>query len=572
MDDSFLSYYNDELKFIREMSGEFAREFPKIAGRLSLDAMGQDMCADPFVERMLEGFAFLSARVRQKQDSEFPRWTQAFFESVYPNYPNPVPSMGVVRIAPKLSEADLAGGFTIPKGTPLRSRQSAGEKTPCIFKTGFDVRLFPLALTSADYADRTLAHMGISSAHLQGVSAGVCLKFTTTAGPADGRLPISQLDLDDLDIHVSGSGDIPVRILEYLTANCVRILVRPLGAGEQETLELSSAGLSLPGLDSEENLLPVDARVFEPYRLLREYFACSKRFNFFRTPGLRSILKNLSGSGFELLFLQDRPDPYIQRHLDKDNFSLFCVPVINLFSKRLDRVQLSHGKHEYAVVPDKSKPYDYEVYALETVTGIGRTSRDERKFYPFYRVTDKLGTADAFYVLRRENRKLTDKEEIGGPKSSYLGSQVWLSVVDRQHKHLESQLRQLAISALCTNRHLPLGMIRNDGTESDFIAEFDLVDSISFVGSPTMPRPAQDEGGLLWRMITHLHPNFHSILDSDTKASGQALRDVLRCLLKLAIMIYASRWMHWTPLSADPLPDVFLPRARFHSCAVMRSA
>lgn len=528
MDEDFLNYYNEELKFIREMSGEFAREFPKVAGRLSLDAMGQDMCADPFVERLLEGFAFLSARVRQKQDAEFPRWTQSFFESVYPTYPSPLPSMGVVRFDPLYKEADLASGLSIPKGTALRSKILPGEKTPCIFKTGHELTLFPLRVESADYFDRTLDQLGIPLPLLDDISAGVRLVFRTTAGAAPERLPISEVALNDLDLHLRGSGDIPVRIFEYLLSRTVRLLIRPVDGGAGPEVVMPASAMQPLGMDRDENLLPHDARVFEGYRLLREYFACPKRFLFLRLSGLREILARFPGDGFEVIYLLGQGSPYMMKHIEGDNFALYCTPVINLFQKRLDRVNLTYSKNEYVVVPDKTKPYDFEVFSIESVKGVGRTSPEETHFYPFYRVTDRLNHVDAFFTTRREPRRLTGTEERFGRKSSYLGSQLWISLVDRNQIHLETHLRQLSITALCTNRHLPLGMARGEGSLTDFEVEIDLVDTICFLGSPTVPRAAQDEGALLWRMINHLHPNYHSIIDEDVKTSGQALRDVLR--------------------------------------------
>ena len=108
VDKRFLLYYNRELQHLRETAGEFASEFPKIAGRLGLDAFD---CADPYVERLLEGFAFLAARVQLKIDAEFPRFTQHLFETVFPHYLAPLPSMAVVQFEPDLSEPDLGRGI-----------------------------------------------------------------------------------------------------------------------------------------------------------------------------------------------------------------------------------------------------------------------------------------------------------------------------------------------------------------------------------------------------------------------------------------------------------------------------
>ena len=118
MDPRLLRYYGRELQFMREMGAEFARDFPKIAGRLGIEAFE---CADPYVERLLEGFAFLAARVQLKIDAEFPRFTQHLLEIIYPHYLTPTPSMAVVQLQPNLREGSLAQGYKVPRGSPMRS-------------------------------------------------------------------------------------------------------------------------------------------------------------------------------------------------------------------------------------------------------------------------------------------------------------------------------------------------------------------------------------------------------------------------------------------------------------------
>jgi type VI secretion system protein ImpG len=151
MDPRLLDYYNRELRFIREMGGEFAREFPKIAGRLGLESFE---CADPYVERLLEGFAFLTARVQLKLDAEFPRFTQHLTESVFPHFLAPTPSMAVVQFQPELSEGALAEGFSIPRGTILRSVLGKGERTVCEYRTAHDATLWPLKLEDVRYLNK----------------------------------------------------------------------------------------------------------------------------------------------------------------------------------------------------------------------------------------------------------------------------------------------------------------------------------------------------------------------------------------------------------------------------------
>src|SRR5215468_368950 len=151
MDERLLGYYNSELRHVREMAGEFAREFPKIAGRLALDRDAKEACQDPYVERLLEGFAFLAARVHLKLDAEFPRFTQGLLETLYPDYLCPIPSMAIVKFEPEMAESALTAGFTIRRGTLLRSQLGKGERTACTFSTAHDVRLLPLAITEARF-------------------------------------------------------------------------------------------------------------------------------------------------------------------------------------------------------------------------------------------------------------------------------------------------------------------------------------------------------------------------------------------------------------------------------------
>ena len=148
MDPRLLRYYNRELQHVREMGGEFAREFPKIAGRLGMEGID---CADPYVERLLEGFAFMAARVQLKIDAQFPTFTQHLFEMVYPHYLATTPSMAVVQFQPDLEEGGLSSGFLIPRHSAMRGNLGKGDQTACTYRTANDVTLWPVALKEAKY-------------------------------------------------------------------------------------------------------------------------------------------------------------------------------------------------------------------------------------------------------------------------------------------------------------------------------------------------------------------------------------------------------------------------------------
>ncbi len=148
MDPRLLTLYEQELRYFRESSAEFARAFPKIASRLGIE--GQEV-ADPYVERLIEATAFLAARVGLKLDAEYPRFTGHLLDIVYPHFLAPTPSMAVVSLACDPDDANLANGPTLPRGSGLRARQAVGQNTHCEFRTSRALRVWPIEVQRAQY-------------------------------------------------------------------------------------------------------------------------------------------------------------------------------------------------------------------------------------------------------------------------------------------------------------------------------------------------------------------------------------------------------------------------------------
>ena len=181
MNPRFLRYYSQELQHLREVGGEFARDYPKIAGRLGLDGFE---CADPYVERLLEGFSFLAARVQMKIDAEFPRFTQHLSELVYPQFLAPTPSMAVVQLQPDLSNPSLKDGYLVPRGSALRSVLGAGDNTACEYRSGHAVTLWPIELVEAKFFTHGGHQAGLNVVLPPAVKAGIRLRLRTCGGVA----------------------------------------------------------------------------------------------------------------------------------------------------------------------------------------------------------------------------------------------------------------------------------------------------------------------------------------------------------------------------------------------------
>jgi len=520
MDPKILRYYNRELQHVREMGAEFAREYPKIAGRLGLEGFE---CADPYVERLLEGFAYLAARVQLKVDAEFPTFTQHLLQMVYPHYLAPTPSMAIAQFQPDLNEAGLAQGYTIPRGTAMRSTVGKDDRTACDYRTAHETQLWPLQIKEAKYYSSAagLASIGIGAP--EGVRAGLRITLHATAG-----VPLSGLALDDLTLHLSGADELPGALYETIFAANAGFVVR--AAGTRDAIYARDRSrVERCGFDDSQALIPYGRRSFEGYRLLQEYFAFPERFLFFTMRDLRSALNALPGSDFEIVLLLNRAVPWLESAVSADNFKLFCTPAINLMEKRADRVHLDGVEHEYQVIADRTRPQDFEIYDVVKAEGFGSGTEPEATFEPFYASTEATwhGRQKAFFTMRREMRMLSSKQRLQGPRSSYIGSEVFVSLVDADQAPYSSNLRQLGLQVVCTNRDLPLHMPIGKGP-TDFTVDIGApLISIRCVAGPTKPRESNVQGEYTWRLLSHLSLNYLSLLESSTGEGATALRELL---------------------------------------------
>jgi type VI secretion system protein ImpG len=290
------------------------------------------------------------------------------------------------------------------------------------------------------------------------------------------------------------------------------------------------------GFEDNEALLPYAPASFQGYRNLHEYFAFPERLLFVAVEGLGRALQRVSGSEVDLIFLFGQRTPSLEVRLGADNFALHCTPAINLFPKRFDRIHLNDGGPEFHVVPDRTRPMDFEVYRVDTVTGYGASSTQAREFRPFYAASD-LGAQDrepAYYSIHRVPRRLSSQQQRQGPRTSYVGSEVFVNLVDAASAPWSGGLRQLALTGLCTNRDLPLQMPVGTGA-SDFVLDSGApVRAVRLRAGPTRPQPSHAHGDTAWRLISHLSLNYLSIADSDGGQGAAALRELLALYADLA--------------------------------------
>jgi type VI secretion system protein ImpG len=519
MDPRLLRYYNQELRYLREMGGEFAREFPKIAGRLGMEGME---VADPYVERLIEGCAFLAARVQLKQDAEFPHLSQRLLDMVCPNLAAPIPSMLVAQFEP-IADPNLVSGFKVPRGSPLTGPETALSPTRCEFRTAQDVTLLPIKVAAVEYflnaSDLPLSTLPLP----ERPRSGVRIRLELPQG-----LTFRQLKTDSLRFFMGGLHDVALRLHELVIGACVGALVGAPGrAGDGQRQFVKADRVQPVGYDDAEAMLPVTLRGLAGVRLMQEYFAFAQRFMFIEVGGLAPGFANCTGNTCEIVLLFNRYVASLEGGGEPANFALNCTPAINLFERRAERVEVDDSGTSFHIVPERTLSGDYEVFDVLSATGYSQSS-EEVEFLPLFAVPQvDPGAAKGFYSCLREPRLASDRSKREGPRSAYVGTEMYVSLVDLRHAPYADDLRQLSARVRCTNRDLPSFMPIGQGHGELTLNSSAPIETIRVLAGPSRPQSAMREGGIAWHLLSLLSLNYLSLVDEKPEQGALALRELL---------------------------------------------
>jgi type VI secretion system protein ImpG len=504
MSDELLAYYNSELTYLRELGSEFAETYPKVAGRLRLEA---DKCDDPHVERLLEGFAFMAARIRHKLDDEFPEITDALLGVLYPHFQRPLPSMAIVQFLLGREQVKLTEGFTVPRGSRLNTRPVGG--TPCSFLTNYPVTLWPIEVESARLDPDRVVHPDKPPDGVALLQIGLRCTGGTTFG---------ELAIDRLRFYLDGTGALPAILFESLLNDACRVVVRGrLGGDQVDSVVLPSRAIEPVGFDLDEGMFPYPVRSFPGYRLIQEYLAFPEKFLFFDLTGLDRATARGFGESVDLLFFLKRP-PRAVFTVQPENFRLGSTPVVNLFPQIAEPIALNQTKAEYRVVPDVHRPMATEVYSIDSVAGTAGYLDEPVQYEPFFSVrhaAEGRGARAYWYAARRRSLRKDDP-----------GTEVDLSFVDPEFRPTAPAGEMITVRTTCTNRDLP-SRLPFGGEQGDFELEGKApVSRVRCLRRPTKTvRPPLGRASR-WPLISHLALNHLSLVDTDEGLD--ALREMLR--------------------------------------------
>ncbi|HET7921777.1 MAG TPA: type VI secretion system baseplate subunit TssF [Gammaproteobacteria bacterium] len=459
-------YYQNELSALRELATEFAAAHPALASRLSGPS------PDPDVERILEGVAFLTGRVREKLDDEFPELAQTLIQLIYPHYLRPLPASTIIEFKPR---DILRRNLVIPAGTYLDSTEI--RNTSCRFRTCYEVRVSPLSLTRVQGQERSAGRRAVElTLQLNGVN-------------------LAQWEADRLPFYIggdfAGAADLYMLLNQYLE--------RVVLVSDNNEFALPASALQPMGLDDSQAMLPRSASALPAFGLLQEYFLLKEKFLFLELRHLDRWQPRGSGNQFQIRF-EFKPTDLRFPPVERERFILHATPAVNLFRHDADPILLNHRRAEVRVRPAGENDGNIEVYSVDEVIGHTRGSALRQEYKPI-NLYGASGSRDPYYDMRF----MTAAE--GGRAEPHL------LVAYPPGVELPAQ-QTLILGLTCSNGHLPAQLRPGDISRSTS-GTSDMISFSNVLPPADSADPPMGEA-VLWRLLSHLSLNFLPIADAET--------------------------------------------------------
>jgi type VI secretion system protein ImpG len=508
--EELLPYYERELGFLRRYSREFSERYPKIAGRLLIAG---EVCEDPHIERMIESFALLNARVSKRLDDDYPQFTEALFQVLYPHYLRPFPSCSIAHFDYSGGAVQLTAASEIPRGTEMTTRPVQG--TVCIFRTASPVTVAPIELNRATFSAILEAPEAAQA------PAGASSSLSLTLQATTDQVSLAQLGVASLRVFIDGEPSFCAAMRDALFMRAVKAYVEADGSGRW--IALPAMPVKPAGFADEDALISFSARSHPAYRLLTEYFCFPEKFNFFDVDlaaisaalpaGTRKVTLHLALAGLRT----DSNTARMLGTLSANNVLLGCTPVINLFSQRGEPIRLTHTSESYPVLADGRRAFAYEIHSIDSVRLVRQTPQGESvvEFGPFYslrhgQTPEKNGH---YWVMRRDD-VLSEKSP---------GFETAISIVDIDFDPAEVETDTLSIDLTCTNRDLPASLTYGVRGGDLFLPGGSHIRAVSFLRKPTPTYRFPRGRGAHWRLISHLSLNHLSLSGGGLEAFREML-------------------------------------------------
>ncbi len=550
MDSEFLEQYNRELQLLHQQSGEFADEYPGVAERLG--GLIEDRM-DPMISGLLEGAAFLAARVQLKLKHEYAQFTNNLLEQLVPHHLAPSPSVILAKVEAPFGDPKLDNGIVIPADGYMDAIYIERERhIACRFRQTAATTLWPLQISHAEFFSTPAPLQALGLETSSSVAAGLQLSLrrrvsssldgepTDKEQKADEKFWISGLKLNDLTFYIGGEHANAIRLYEIIFSSIKSIHFRFLDEfGNPKFVNSPRVAVEQIGFDADENLLSSDKQLFRGFGLLQECLLFPNKFLGFKLTGLADAFKSIKSRDADIIFSFDNSDHRLASVVDEASFHLYAFPAVNLFEMTTARISIKANEHEYQVVPDRSKNLEYEPHRILKVFAHYQDASEKVEILPLYSpiASDQAHRDQAFFTSRRLPRRRTTEEKRYGSASDYKGTDMFLSLALPAESSEKNKIVELSVRALCSNRHLtehlPVG---ESGADFKLIENTEL--NVTCIAGPTLPKPSIIERhrqpnrerdhriDVAWQLINVLSLNHLGLTGRGTENSAAALREI----------------------------------------------
>ncbi|MBV9506527.1 MAG: type VI secretion system baseplate subunit TssF [Acidobacteriia bacterium] len=493
--EEILRYYNGEITYLRRAGLSFATRYPKLAARLELSG---DHSPDPHVERLIESFAFLTARIHRQIDAEFPQITTALLGTLYPNLVNPVPSMGIAKFDVDPYQGKLSTGHVIPKHTSLFAQ--TGDGLTCRFRTCYPVILWPFEVERASFESPDQFEFLNCMSHIAMV---LRLRLVPRG------ITLGEMKPGKLRFFLRGDSTLVNSLYELLFCHGPRVAILPESG--RNPVFLPDNAIVPVGFGADEDVLPCPENAHPAYRLVQEYFLFPQKYHFF---DLDHLQFHRSQEELDVLILLTQMPP-ARLTVDRETFCLGCTPIVNLFRKTTEPIRLDQTQLEYRLIPDMRRERTHEIHSIISVSSSSNHLQETERLEPFFSFQHRRDG--------KEHRAFWHAQRLGTGREDLPGTEVYLSFLDLDFEPNLPPVQTVFAHTLCTNRDLAGQLPAGARLQIENAAP---LNRISCLDKPSDPAYPPLEGSSLWALISNLSLNYLSL--SGGKESLEALREILR--------------------------------------------
>lgn len=498
--EQMLDYYQQEMMYLHRAGARFSAQYPKIAQNLNMSAMGS---SDPHVGRLLESFAFLTGRLQKELDNRYIQFTNTLLGVLYPQFVAPFPSAAIAsfRLSPHLGKS--TAGYVVPRGTSLFTE--AQEKKICHFQTAYPVELWPFEVSTAQVINVDQSPLSPALVKTQWILHLRVQRY-------DGKM--SELTPSFLRFFLSGDSFTTQclydSILAYLPDDPTPVFIKADTANHP--IRLPDGSLTPVGFREDEALIPYPHKVLDAYRLLHEFFVFPDKFKFLDIQNFSTVDADRYVDIYIPLADRSRAD---KLHINETHFALGCTPIINLFSKISEPIDLNYQSVSYQVVGDQRNEDSTEIYSILKVVAALSGGKETEVFSPYFSYDYEIEARDNG-LFWHSTRSPSEIPEISG-------TEVFLSFVDYNFTPQNPSNETVYAHTLCTNRDLALYIPVGGALEVEGMIP---PATITCVTRPTPPIPPSLDGDSQWRLISQLSLNHLSL--SGNQQAILALKEILQ--------------------------------------------